>query len=73
MTNIGIEELKRLGSVVSAMIVEYFFYSPNYSMRQVNVNMLHNQTQMAEAEYAFSNPDLLQVWRNSKHKKLFFH
>jgi hypothetical protein len=35
---------------------------------QVNI-MLHNQTQMAEAEYAFN---WTWVWRNSNTKKLFF-
>jgi hypothetical protein len=36
------------------MITEYLFYSPKLlACAQVNINMLHNQTQMAEAEYAF--------------------
>jgi SpoVK/Ycf46/Vps4 family AAA+-type ATPase len=53
-SNIGIEELKTAGLVVSAMITEYLFYSPKLlACEQVKINMLHNQTQMAEAEYAF--------------------
>jgi hypothetical protein len=36
------------------MITEYLFYSPKLlACAQVKINMLHNQTQMAEAEYAF--------------------
>jgi hypothetical protein len=36
------------------MITEYLFYTKLLACAQVNINMLHNQTQMAEAEY-FSN------------------
>jgi hypothetical protein len=35
------------------MITEYLFYPKLLACAQVNINMLHNQTQMAEAEYAF--------------------
>jgi hypothetical protein len=51
-SNIGIEE-KTAGLVVSAMITEYLFSPKLLACAQVNINMLHNQTQMAEAEYAF--------------------
>jgi len=53
-SNIGIEELKTAGLVISAMITEYLFYSPKLlACAQVKINMLHNQTQMAKAEYSF--------------------
>jgi hypothetical protein len=64
MTNIGIEELKQLGFVVSAMITEYF-YSPKLLACQVKINMLHkNSNGKVTMDYWFEK---------FKHKvKLFF-
>jgi hypothetical protein len=54
------------------MITEYLLFTQIISMRTSEViNMLHNQTQMAEAEYAFLTG--LTGFEKFKHKvKLFF-